>query len=258
MPRAGPDTGVPFAPAQGLGTEDTRVRLRCCRLNATLWAAFPQQESTAALSPLGASARQPHPKARGHSPPQGRGRCFVSVSCALYFPCVACTHPSLRARTPFAGSDAGSRLTRHPRGAVGDRAGPRVVQQRHLLLDASAAPRGRRRLPRRPRSGFLRSPPRTHASPRGPRSQLRPSRSPGKAWCGVGLGERDQRLWIPTVCVPGVVLADDDHRYGWDTVPDPLWKETAQTRITRTRHTRGWGPGSVPRQLWALEGLLKL
>lgn len=40
---------------------------------------------------------------------------------------------------------------------------------------------------------------------------------------------------------------------GWDTVPDPLWKETESTRITGTRHPWGLSPGSVPCQRWDLE-----
>lgn len=108
----------------------------------------------------------------------------MSVSCSLHFPCVVHAHPldrELRLRIPIQ-----TRAQRgQPSGALGDDARPRVVRQRHLLLDASAAPRGRRRL--LPRATAVWFPALTSR----PRCQRRLSRSPEKAWreasrCGPG------------------------------------------------------------------------
>lgn len=238
MPRAGPDTGVPFAPAQGLGTEDTRVRLRCCRLNATLWAAFPQQESTAALSPLGASARQPHPEARGYSP-QGRGRCFVSVSCALYFPCVACTHPFVR--------ELRLRVLIQARASRGTPAAPWGTAPDPEWC-SSAICCWTRVLRREEGGGFLgdrglvscarlRGPTR-HLAAHAPNSAPHAARGkPGVVWA-----------WERGTSVYGSLLFGYQESCwpmtttdGWDTVPDPLWKETEPRQESQELDTLGVG-----------------
>nr|KAF6447400.1 hypothetical protein HJG63_011862 [Rousettus aegyptiacus] len=88
---------------------------------------------------------------------------------------------------------------------------------------------------------------------------------------GVGANQAGVRLWttrMRSYRTPWSLVADRVYSPrdtieescwpmtttdGWDTVPDPLWKETESTRIAGTRHPWGLSPGSVPCQRWDLE-----
>lgn len=187
MPCAGPNTGVPFSSAQGLRH---RGHLSAAPLllgkRHPLGSFSPAREQSHAESPRSRSKSTATRGARIFSP-QGGGRRLVSVLCALYFPCVVCTHPFIRELR----SQILIQVTSWCR-ALRDSTRPRMVQQRHLLLDASAAPRGRRRL--LPWATAVWFPALTSADTRvtsadtrvtsaDTRSQLRLSRSPEKAWC---------------------------------------------------------------------------
>ena len=90
-----------------------------------------------------------------------------------------------------------------------------MARQRHLLVKVRTAPKRGRRFPCTSRCSFLKF---LLTGARFSRSQTllaasHPAqRKPGVMERGVDLEDRDERLWIPTVCVSGVMLADEDQR----------------------------------------------
>lgn len=133
----------------------------------------------------------------------------MSVSCSPYFPCVVRAHPlvrELRLRIPIQ-----TRAQRgQPSGALRTAPDPEWCGSAICCWTRVLRPEeGGGFFLGRQRSGFLRSP-RGHAPNAASHAA---GRKLGVRQAGAGLGGRDQRLWIPTVCVPGVVLADDDHRW---------------------------------------------